>query len=332
MSEALLERLAHGGYLWPWVWRRLRQRDDPACLDALLAGLLALPGDTTARREPILACLRVTAERAFGLLQLRQTERATALCRALAAEPPSIASLVESAPLPNPLLADYAAVLEAVGDAARDGLRELLDGPPLPVETFEPKTDPRTPWRFAGAKLTALAALGPHCLPDDRPRLLRLADDEAEPVPVRYAASALAALLSPEFTPRQALAQALFDLPQGQLGRGSAKSYDYWTRQLAVTGVALVEPALDCLDGGGPTLRRRAADLLVAIGQPARTAVTARLASTRDFQTRNALRRVLRAVTTPETPQRAAGDRSLTRAARPGADAERGLSRAEEPP
>lgn len=238
-------------------------------------------------------------------------------------------------PLPVPLLLvlqRYREVLLASRRQAVEAARWLLDGPP-------PRTDDverdyllnRVAGQDLLSKQIAMRILDRHGDGSDLATYLRLAEDPAEPMLTRVGAAARAVRQQGADAVETYLARFL-GAPVGHWSVGvPAEFYAY---RLAAAGPVLI-PALQArLHGGDYILRRRAAQTLAAIGEPAVPALMEVIRAGDDPTAVKHAERALRGIR-PEKVREArqghpAGERSLSRAEPPRGDPERGLSRPEE--
>ncbi len=328
MSDDLLERLRTGGFVWPWVWSALARRDDEPLIDALLAGLRHFARLAEPTPDALLATLAAIVQRPLGLLRLAEPARVEALVDGLAAEPTGWLG-VRHARLWR--FTRYEEILTALGAAAHDPLRRLLDGPPRPVDYLNIGENQTTLLlsRWFGAKLVALACLATAGEPADRQRFERLASDATEPATVRQTAGLLARLAAEPERRRAVLAESVLSVSSDHFTLVGAESYYGQIARIAAAGPVLVEPAVECLVGEDWVLRERVSLILSALGEPAREPVAALREASRDWRVEQAAQAVLYNLDLRRHfTRRRPSDRSLSRARRPVGDDGRGISRA----
>jgi len=240
-----------------------------------------------------------------------------------------------SEPMPVPLLLvlqRYREILLTARREAVEGARWLLEQPP-------PKTDDVERDyllnRVAGldllSKLIAMLVLDRHGDGSDLGSYQRLADDAAEPMLTRVAAAARAV--------RQQGAGAVEDYLERFLGApvghwSVGVPAEYYAQRLAAAGPVLIPFLVARLTDDDFILRRRAAQTLSAIGEPAVPALMDVIRRGTDRIAVKHAEAALRAVQPMKVrlarEQHAAGDRSLSRAEPPQGNPERGLSKPEE--
>jgi len=313
-----LRRLADGTPLsWAANWR-LMHRDDPRVVEAVLDGLTRT---RVLDRYTELLCRLALLSRYQRIGQrLAQPDVVDHLVRDLVTADSVVRrghlGLFETV---GELLWAYRVLFDRVGAAGLTPMRELLDG--LPTESRHSK--PREDAVLSGVKALAIGVIRLHGGPDDARRLHRFVENSGEP----YRARAEAALAWHGLAGAETAAVVAEHLVAGL---GVVENEVEFVRVLGGLGADLVPPLLALLDHDDFVVRRRATELLVAVGGPAANALAELLLSdVGDRATRHAmsaLERIdVKALATVRRRQLGLS-RGLSRAL-PEAPGDRGLSR-----
>ncbi len=187
----------------------------------------------------------------------------------------TLASPAGSSAAEQALLSRAAELTEALSANRAKSLpaiRELLDGPPLPVQ----QADVSGPRQHVGAKLVAIQVLVMHYAEEDVERLWSLASATDEPLPVRLAAaSGWSRLCDCEAVPDLVnLLVESFEVTEDTAPDLLAPFTD--SRDL------MVRPLLGHLYHRDRRYRMRAAQLLAALGEPALPALREVVDTTED--------------------------------------------------
>lgn len=205
----------------------------------------------------------------------------------------TLASPVGSSADEQKLLSRTAALSEALAanrDRSLTAIRELLDGPPLPVRLAAGGAR-----QHVGAKLVAIQVLVMHYAEEDVERLWSLASATEEPLPVRLAAaSGWSRLCDCEAVPDLVnLLVESFEVTEETAPDLLAPFAD--SRDL------LVRPLLGHLYHRDRRFRARAAELLAALGEPALPALREVVDTTEDNFAREQALQALEKIVTSAT-------------------------------
>ena len=245
----------------------------------------------------------------------------------------------------------YRRLLQDAGPRAVEAMRWLLTQPPLGAGPCMPlpgmglkstiARGARIPhaaaWPLRGAKLIAVEILSEHGDESDLPRYLAVCGDGKEDRWTRAVAGLAALRLGGEAVAEEVAQGCVEPILPGAGGVGWLAPYAEW---LAPGGELLVNYIVKHLSDLEPDHRHGAAAMLKAIGKPAVPALVQMIEAEVDLDAMEQAAVVLAVIAPAEfrrLTSRLEGarrryeieSRGLSRAAAPGADAERGLSRGE---